>query len=161
VSLLAVGVMLLAAWVLATNTIFSPADTADSQAIEQSAVVETATESEADLATSRKADALDRVAPAPSETAMAEEKPAPELTDPVVVAAVASSMGGTETLLSPTLVSRSVEPLAESPDSLVPLPRNRPRVAAIPLPRPRPGIAEPRVSGRTITDTEIQKHSIY
>ncbi|MGZ8329913.1 MAG: hypothetical protein ACXWVA_02530 [Rhodoplanes sp.] len=70
-------------------------------------------------------------------------------------------MGGTETLLSPALVSRSVEPATESADLLVPLPRTRPRLVAIPLPRPRPGFAESKLSGRTITEAEIQKHSTY
>jgi hypothetical protein len=163
VSLLATGVLLLAAWVLATNTVFGPADTADPEAVEPTAVIETATEFETAISKSRKADALERIASSSDETAMSEEKPAPvaELTHPVVVAGVAPSMGGTETLLSPTLVSRSVEPAPESADLLVPLPRTRPRLVAIPLPRPRPGFAESKLSGRTITEAEIQKHSTY
>lgn len=160
VSLLATGVLLLAAWVLATNTVFGPADPG---AVEPTAVIETATEFETAISKSRKADALERIASSSDETAMSEEKPAPdaELTHPVVVAGVAPSMGGTETLLSPTLVSRSVEPATESADLLVPLPRTRPRLVAIPLPRPRPGFAESKLSGRTITEAEIQKHSTY
>ncbi|MGZ8324666.1 MAG: hypothetical protein ACXWU8_04705 [Rhodoplanes sp.] len=160
VSLLATGVLLLAAWVLATNTVFGPADP---EAVEPTAVIETATEFETAISKSRKADALERIASSSDETAMSEEKPAPvaELTHPVVVAGVAPSMGGTETLLSPALVSRSVEPATESADLLVPLPRTRPRLVAIPLPRPRPGFAESKLSGRTITEAEIQKHSTY
>jgi hypothetical protein len=163
VSLLAASVLLLAAWVLATNTVFSPAVTTDPEAIEPTAVIETATELETAIAKTRKADALERIASAASETALSEENPAPaaELTRPVMVAGVSPSMGGTETLLSPTLLSRSVEPAIESTDLLVPLPRTRPRLAAIPLPRPRPGFAEPKYSGRTITEAEIQKHSTY
>lgn len=163
VSLLATGVLLLAGWVLATNTVFAPADTTAPEAIEPTVVIETATELETAIAKSRKADALERVASAAGETAMSEEKfaPAAELTRPVQVAGVAPSMGGTETLLSPTLVSRSVEPAIESTDLLVPLPRTRPRLVAVPLPRPRPGFAEPKYTGRTITEAEIQKHSTY
>lgn len=103
VSLLATGVLLLVAWVLATNTVFGPADTADPEAVEPTAVIETATEFETAISKSRKADALERIASSSDETAMSEEKPAPvaELTHPVVVAGVAPSMGGTETLLSP------------------------------------------------------------
>ena len=79
----------------------------------------------------------------------------------VEVAAVSPFMGGTETLLSPTLVSRSVEPAAELPGTAIPVPTGRPRVAAVPLPRPRPAIAEPVSAGREITEFEIRRQQVY
>jgi hypothetical protein len=178
VSALAFGVAGLAAWVLATNTIFRPADTTDSRAVAPEAVVEAKPQSM--LSIIRKAD--ERVAPAPgsvtavgetsapapSSVAAVEGKPAPtpaptevasagEMSLPaptppeegVEVAAVSPTMGGSETLLSPTLVSRSVEP------------SRRPRVAAIPLPRPRPMIQAPVAAGREITDADIMKPQVY
>lgn len=162
VSFLAFGVLLLAAWVLATNTIFGPADTADNQAArEQAAVVETAPESNISIV--RKADLIEKTAPArapndvaavevpaPLKNAVAGEKPAPvpAPVEGVEVAAVSPFMGGTETLLSPTLVS-------------IPVPTGRPRVAAVPLPRPRPAIAEPVSAGREITEFEIRRQQVY
>ena len=166
VSALAFGVAALAAWVLATNTIFRPADTTDSRAVAPEAVVEATPRSM--LSIIRKTDK--RVAPAPGSVAAVEEKPAPgpapaptevaaagEMSLPVStppeegveVAAVSPSMGGSETLLSPTLVSRAVEP------------SRRPRVAAIPLPRPRPMIPAPVAAGREITDADIMKPQVY
>lgn len=170
VSFLAFGVLLLAAWVLATNTIFGPADTADNQAApEEAAIVEAAPESNISIV--RKADLFEKTAPArapsdvaavevpaPLKNAVAGEKPAP--VDGVEVAAVSPVMGGTETLLSPTLVSRSVEPAAV-PGNAIPLPAGRPRVAAVPLPRPRPVIAEPVSAGREITESEIVRPQVY
>ena len=164
VSFLAFGVLLLAAWVLATNTIFGPADTADNQAAPEAAIVEAAPESNISIV--RKADLFEKTAPArapsdvaavevpaPLKNAVAGEKPAP--VDGVEVAAVSPVMGGTETLLSPTLVSRSVEPAAV-PGNAIPLPAGRPRVAAVPLPRPRPVSA-----GREITESEIVRPQVY
>jgi hypothetical protein len=175
VSFLAFGVLLLAAWVLATNTIFGPADTADNQAArEQAAVVETAPESNISIV--RKADLIEKTAPArapndvaavevpaPLKNAVADEKPAPvpAPVEGVEVAAVSPFMGGTETLLSPTLVSRSVEPAAELPGTAIPVPTGRPRVAAVPVPRPRPAIAEPVSAGREITEFEIRRQQVY
>lgn len=169
VSFLAFGVLLLAAWVLAANTMFGPADTADNQAALEQAVVETAPESNISIV--RKADLIEKTAPArapsgvaaPAESALADEKPAPvpAPVEGVEVAAVSPFMGGTETLLSPTLVSRSVEPAAELPGTAIPLPAGRPRVAAVPLPRPRPAIAEPVSAGREITEFEIGRQQVY
>lgn len=178
VSALAFGVAGLAAWVLATNTIFRPADTPDSRAVAPEAVVEATPQSM--LSIIRKADKRvasapgsvaavgETPAPAPSSVAAVEEKPGPapaptevaaagEISLPVStppaegveVAAVSPSMGGSETLLSPTLVSRAVEP------------SRRPRVAAIPLPRPRPMIPAPVAAGREITDADIMKPQVY
>lgn len=180
VSALAFGVAGLAAWVLATNTIFRPADTPDSRAVAPEAVVEATPRSM--LSIIRKTDKRvasapgsvaavgETPAPAPSSVAAVEEKPAPgpapaptevaaagEISLPVStppeegveVAAVSPSMGGSETLLSPTLVSRAVEP------------SRRPRVAAIPLPRPRPMIPAPVAASREITDADIMKPQVY
>ena len=164
ISFLVFGVLLLAAWVLVTNTIFAPRDTAEPQASGSSTVASVKTDAD-DLDTRSvtvpKVDPVERAAPAAEETATAEEKSVPELTDPVEVAAVASSMGGTETLLSPTLVSRSIKSAPESPNGLAPPPPTRPRVAAIPLPRPRPASAEPRFSGQAISDSEIFRQQTY
>jgi hypothetical protein len=175
VSFLAFGVLLFAAWVLATNTIFGPADTADNQAApEPAAIVEAAPESNISIV--RKADLIEKIAPArapsdlaavevpaPAENATADEKPAsvPAPLEGVEVAAVSPFMGGTETLLSPTLVSRSVEPAAELPGNVVPIPAGSPRTAAIPLPRPRPAIAEAVTVGREITEFEIGRQQVY
>jgi len=175
VSFLAFGVLLLAAWVLATNTIFGPADMVDDQATsEPAAIVEPAPES--NISIIRKADRIEKIAPAraprdvaavevpaPAENAVANEKPAPgpAPVEGVEVAAVSPFMGGTETLLSPTLVSRSVEPAAELPRTAIPVPTGRPRVAAVPLPRPRPAIAEPVSAGREITEFEIRRQQVY
>ena len=175
VSFLAFGVLLFAAWVLATNTIFGPADTADNQAApEPAAIVEAAPESNISIV--RKADLIEKIAPArapsdvaavevpaPAENATADEKPAsvPAPLEGVEVAAVSPLVGGTETLLSPTLVSRSVEPAAELPGNVVPIPAGPPRIAAIPLPRPRPAIAEAVTVGREITEFEIGRQQVY
>jgi hypothetical protein len=172
VSFLAFGVLLLAAWVLATNTIFGPADTADNQAApEPAAIVEAAPDS--NLSNVRKADSIEKIAPAraPSDVAAvevpapanatADEKSVSAPLEGVEVAAVSPFMGGTETLLSPTLVSRSVEPAPEAPDILVPLPPSRPRIVAIPLPRPRPAIAAPVTAGREITEFETGRQQVY
>jgi hypothetical protein len=169
---LAFGVLLLAAWVLATNTIFGPADTANNRAAsEPAAVVEAAPES--NISNVRKADLIEKIAPAraPSDVAavevpapadaMADEKSVSAPLEGVEVAAVSPFMGGTETLLSPTLVSRSVEPAPKAPDILVPLPPSRPRFVAIPLPRPRPAIAAPVTAGREITEFEIGRQQVY
>lgn len=178
VSALAFGVAALAAWVLATNTIFRPADPTDSRAVPPEAVAEATpqsmlsiirkTDKRAAPAPSSVAAVKEAPAPAPSSVAAVEEKPAPALaptevasageislpapTPPeegVEVAAVSPIMGGSETLLSPTLVSRSVEP------------SRRPRVAAIPLPRPRPMIQAPVAAGREVTDADIMKPQVY
>lgn len=176
VSFLAFGVLLLAAWVLATNTIFGPVETADNRAApEPATIVEAAPESS--ISVVRRADSIEKIAPArapsdvaaveapaPAEKAVADEKPASVPAPPlegVEVAAVSPFMGGTETLLSPTLVSRSVEPAAQSPENLVPIPAGRPQVAAIPLPRPRPAIAEPVTAGREITEVEVRRQQVF
>jgi hypothetical protein len=175
VSFLAFGVALLAAWVLATNTIIGPADRAGKQAVlEPSAIVEAMPES--NISVVRKGDLIKKTerarapsdvaavkVPAPAESASADEKTAavPAPSEGVDVAAVSPFMGGTETLLSPTLVSRSVQPAAESPANVVPIPEGRPSVVAIPLPRPRPAIAEPVATGREITEFGVQSQQVY
>jgi hypothetical protein len=162
-SLFAFAVLLLAAWVLATSTIVRRGDPGTVEATAPEGAVDAAANPDPGLTTVAipKTDALERAAPPTSEAAAVEDKAAPELTDPVVVAGVTPSMGGTETVLSPTLVSRSVEPAAESTNGLVPLPPIRPRVVAIPLPRPRPPSADASLSGRAITDSEIFKQQTY
>lgn len=165
VSVLAFGVLVLAAWVLATNMIFSPRDTAESPATSQTTIASKTVPPELDPSpvTAPRAGSVDQAAPAPERTATSEltvtadGKPGAELTNPVDIAAVMPSMGGIETLLSPTLVSRSVESASVVSNGLVP----RPRVVAIPLPRPRPAFTDPRLSGQAITNSELFKPQTY
>lgn len=175
VSFMAFGVLLLAAWVLATNTIFGPADRAGNQAaLEPAAIVEAVPESNISIV--HKGDLIKKTesarapgdvaaveVPAPAENAIADEKAAsvPPPPEGVDVAAVSPFMGGTETLLSPALVSRSVEPAAVSPGTVVPIPADGPDIAGIPLPRPRPAIAESVTAGREITEFEARGQQVY
>jgi hypothetical protein len=108
-------------------------------------------------------------APELAESAAAEPTPAEDdaasiLTEPVLVATAAPTIGGAEITLSSSVVAKAIEPTAaDRADDAVPLPRRRPHTAAIPLPRPRPQFAQERpvVSGRIITDAEIAKHATY
>ncbi|MEZ5888858.1 MAG: hypothetical protein R3D52_00515 [Xanthobacteraceae bacterium] len=175
VSFLAFGVLLLAAWVLATNTIFGPADrTGNQAALAPAAVVEALPESKisivhkGDLAKKTEqarapSDVAAVAVPAPVGNASADEKAAsaPPPPEGVDVAAVSPFMGGTETLLSPTLVARSVQPAAEPSGDLAPVPADRPdMMVAIPLPRPRPAAA-PGAADREITEAEAIRRQVF
>jgi hypothetical protein len=174
VTFLAFGVVLLAAWLLATNPVFGPAGRAGNQAAPKPVPIVKATP-ESSISVVQKADVVKKTeperaptdvaveVPAPAENATANEKhssiPAPA--EGVEVAAVSPFMGGTETLLSPTLVSRSVEPADQSPENVLPVPAGRPTVVAIPLPRPRPAIAAPETASREITEVETIGQQVF
>lgn len=158
---LALGVFLLAAWVLSANTILQPylapapaaqqiAADVDAGALPDAAAVLPVLTAPA---MTRLAAATQPAMAEPSDPTIAEALPgSTEKANTVVVtasltpvrlASAAPTVGGAD-ISDAAVIAKAVEPASEAPPKAAPAPRVRPRVAAIPLPRPRPQIAQAR-----------------
>lgn len=156
---LALGVVLLAGWVLSVNTILrpylAPVQTGEGVAVDDDAAAlpdatavlpVMAAPAMTQLAAAAQPAATDPAADTSSEplpvSAEASNSPVltASITSPVRLASAAPTVGGAD-ISDAAVIAKAVEPAGESLARAAPMPRIRPRTAAIPLPRPRPHFA--------------------
>ncbi len=177
VTILAIGVSLLAVWIFIANTILSPAlnpaVSNDTVAAEQTPAVE---EPAALPAPVQTAAAEVPIPPAATETTAAattEEvavtavvDPAPALEEPVVIASAQGLPRPAQPAPAVLAPARSMavdpepsEPTVGALPDIVPLPPRRPKAAAIPRPRPRPEleVATDHVSDQVLSEVAIDR----
>ena len=121
-SLFAFAVLLLGAWVLATSTIVRRGDSGTVEATAPEGAVDTAANPDpgSTAVAIPKTFALEPAAPPTSEAAAVEDKAAPELTDPVVVADLGLALGRAGRRIDERRGSPPPDPSAGRGDSIAP-----------------------------------------
>jgi hypothetical protein len=173
ITLLAVSVVLLAGWIVLSNTILgSRTTTVVAQAPDAVLAPVQDAVPPVDQTASIEPASPPVTTESPTAEQVAEAESAPALPEPIVVASASGVPFPVPSMLPSLASSRtrlieldSRQPQAAAPDEaqdgmmqIVPLPPRRPKVAGIPLPRPRPdteSAAVDRTNSHVLSDSEI------